>query len=627
MGVLQSLSPVDWLRLVLALVLYLGPGYAIASFYDTQHRFDKTMTTALVTVLALAFWSVLLAWLHGFGITLSPGRVFLITGLGWGVFLIRYQVWKISRWKHLTQIFWADASRIVLWIVLLASAGVSLYVLRHTVAALGSDGFHHTLLAQTIAERGGLPDDLLPLTSVASFTYHFGFHGFVATIIWLTGLSAIPLTPILAQILRAVAALGVAFFVENVTHKRKAAPISAAIVGLVAVFPAYFVNWSRDTQLTGLLVSSVLLALVWQWTASQKFDWRSVPVMALLAAGMALAHYRVAVLTVIGFILVVIVNVFMGEKKRIMWLQLGLRLLALGGLAGLFVAAWGWHVLKAHQLAYPVVMSEQLYQPFTLSRWNDHVLYYPTNIALLILLALALTWGWWRRERLVIALSVWGVVAMWLSGPHLLNIYMDNGTVFASCYVPVAVLVGWFGATSLEWLASRLQPLYWLGVIGLCALAVQGAIASANIVEPDAAYVQPGDLRAMAWIRSHTPDSAYFMVNTLHFGFWPDYVIGADAGVWLPVLAERHTVTAPMTYPVERNIASDYGKRITALDRLQGDLTSPTALALLQQQGITYVYIGERGGSISAQALQNSPAFKLEFQQEGAYVFRFLGAP
>ncbi|MCX6043485.1 MAG: hypothetical protein NT075_00115 [Chloroflexi bacterium] len=583
------------------------------------------MTTALATVLALAFWSVLLAWLHGFGIKLSPERVFLITGLGWGIFLIRYQVWKTNGWTDLTQIFWADTSRIVLWFILLASMGVSLYVLRNTVAALGSDGFHHTLLAQTIAEQGGLPDNLLPLTSVASFTYHFGFHGFVATIIWLTGLSAITLTPILAQILIAVAALEVAFFVETVTHKRKAAPISAAIVGLMAVFPAYFVNWSRDTQLTGLLVSPVILALVWQWTASQKFDWRSVPVMALLAAGMALSHYRVAVLTVIGFILIVIVNVVMDEKKRIMWLQLGLRLLALGGLTGLFVAAWGWHVLKARQLAYPVVMSEQLYQPFTLSRWNDHVLYYPTNIPLLILLALALTWGWWRRERLVIALSVWGVVAMWLSGPHLLNIYMDNGTVFASSYVPVAVLVGWFGATVLEWLALRFQPLYWLGIIGLCALTAQGAIAAANIVEPDAAYVQPADLRAMAWISRNTPDTAYFMVNTLHFGFWPDYVIGSDAGFWLPVLAKRKNITAPMSYPIERNIQPDYAAQTAALDQLQGDLTSPTALMLLEQAGITYIYVGARGGIISVQKLLDSPVFKLEFHDGSAYVFRFLG--
>ena len=43
-------------------------------------------------------------------------------------------------------------------------AVVQLAVVRGVVAQPGSDGYHHTLIAQTIAERGALPKDLLPLT-------------------------------------------------------------------------------------------------------------------------------------------------------------------------------------------------------------------------------------------------------------------------------------------------------------------------------------------------------------------------------------------------------------------------------------------------------------------------------
>ncbi|CAN5859115.1 hypothetical protein BH10CHL1_BH10CHL1_03210 [soil metagenome] len=633
MDVLHALSPVDWLRLVLALILYLGPGYALATCYREHRTFDKTMMTALAIPLALSFWTVSLAWLQNTDIRLAFPSAVIIAVLGWGVTLVQWRRtnfrFTMAQAQALPRV---DGGRIILWLVLLAAVGLNLWALHGTVVAPGSDGYHHTLFAQMIAERGGLPQDLLPLTPVASFTYHFGFHGFVATITWLTDIAlarlpVVALTPILGQILKAMAALCAAFFAERITQDRKAAPISAAVVGLIAVFPAYLVNWGRDTQLTGFVIAPVLLALLWQW-AEKPYDWHSIPLLALLAAGVTLTHYRVTAMTVIGGILIILASGYVHKWSRPEWLQRGLRLIGFSIGLIVLVAPWFWHLYTVRKMGYAVNIGDQNDQVFSLTRLGDGVINYPTNLPLLTLLMLALLVGWWQRVRMVIVLSVWAGLLMVLSAPRLLGLYMDTVTVFTSFYFVGAVIIGWFGAMLLTGLAKqRFVWIRWVVIAGLSALALQGGLAITTIIDANSAYVKSEDLPAMAWIRQNTPASAYFMVNTFHFDFWPDYVIGSDAGFWLPVLAHRRTVTAPMTYPVERNITRDYGKQIAALDQLKGELTSPTAISLLQQQGVTYIYIGERGGSISAQALLDSPAFKLEFQNGAAYIFRFLGAP
>lgn len=166
----------------------------------------------------------------------------------------------------------------------------------------------------------------------------------------------------------------------------------------------------------------------------------------------------------------------------------------------------------------------------------------------------------------------------------------------------------------------------WVMSAGLIGLAVWGAVSIANIVETNAPYVQADDLPAMDWIRNNTPASARFMVNTFHFDFSDDYVLGSDAGYWLPLLAGRATITAPMTYTAERAASPDFLQRLVAFNRLNGNLNTPEAMALLQKEGITHVYVGQRGGPIAAAELMKSPNFKLVYQSGSAYVFELVNA-
>jgi hypothetical protein len=602
------------LGLLLALVLALGPGMALLSFFSQRQRFDRTQATTIAIGLALAAWPIALAWLQALHLALSAWSVLGIAIGSWSIGL-----WKLRPWKHVTALRF-DPSRVMLWSVVLIVAVVGLTALRNVVVGPGSDAYHHTLITQLIVERGRLPDNYEPYAPLVSFTYHFGFHTFAAVLSLLSGLSPVIVAPIAAQVLVAFAALSVAFLAEQMTSQKWLAAVSALIAGLVSIFPAYYINWGRYTQLTGLVLLPIFLGIVWHWAMTDR-GWRDVPLIGLLAAGITLAHYRVTLMTASAVIFVIGLNGVFARWRLAEWRQVIGRLIAAAVIAGLLIAPWVWHVFISLRQGYPIVLGSMAPLFFQLDRLGPYVLNYPTNRVFLGLLAMALIAGWLRRQRVVISLSIWSA-GMWvLSGPRLAGAFMDTISVLISLYIPAAIISAWFVVTIGAWLRQRWPSARWVMSMGLVGLAAWGAVSISNIVETNAPYVGPADLPAIDWIRNNTPVSARFMVNTFHFEYSDNYVLGSDAGYWLPLLAGRATITMPMIYPAERAASPDLLERLVALDRLNGKLTTPEALALMQKEGITHVYVGQRGGPISAEELEESPHFKLAYHTGPVYVF------
>ncbi len=616
---LTSLSTFDWLRLIAAIILFLGPGFALKTLYPNHRRFDRTQTLTLSIGLSITAWSILLAWLHALRISLAPSGVLIILLSSWAIGLVRTRPWPRSILPLL------DGSRIALWAVIITVAVVGVWALRDVVVGPGADIYHHTLITRLIVDQGGLPDNYLPYAPLVTFTYHFGFHGAAAAIVWLTGLSPIVVVPIVAQIIAAAAALSVAFLAETMIHRRSAATIGAVIAGLVSIFPAYYIDWGRYTQLTGLVLLPIFLGIVWQW-AEADLDGRSVPFIGALAAGIVLAHYRVALMTASAVVIVIGLNGLLRRLRWLQWLQLIGRLLLAASIAGVLIAPWAWNVFTALQQGYPINLGQIEPVFFSLERLGPFVQNYPTNIVMITLIAIAVIVGWLRRERIVIGLSLWSVIMLSLSGPRFAGAFMDTVSVFISLYIPAAIVIAWLILVSIEWLTYRLSAARWIAWMGLILLSIWGAILISSIVDRTGAFVEPDDLSAMEWIRAHTPVSARFMVNVFHINFAANYVLGMDAGYWLPLLTDRAAIAEPMTYPSEHAASPDFLNRLVALDHLGGKLTSPPALALLHREGITYVYLGQRGGPISAAELMNSPNFKLVYQNKTVYVFEVVDA-
>ena len=481
-------------------------------------------------------------------------------------------------------------------------------------------------LPQIIADQGKLPATLAPLTPVLTFTYHFGYHVLVAVLNWMTGIPAIALTPIVAQLLKAGMALAAAFMAEALGARRSGSVVTAAVAGLICVFPAYYVNWGRNTQLTGLLLLAVLLGIVWLWCTAPP-RWPAAGLLAVLAVGLALAHYRVTLMAAIGCALIVAAH---GWQARWSWVAWRRRALHVGSMvlgALLLISPWIWHVWSSRSLGYSAAIAEPQASFFALDRLGSLVLNYPTNWPLLIGFVVAFGYGLWRRDLGVWVMAIWALALYVLSQPWAFSQYMDTITVVQSLFLPAAVTIGLAAGLFLaEGTGARQVGRRWL-VAGLTLLlSLAGVRAISEIVEPGAPYVLPADMAAVQWVNSNTPADALFMVNTYTFDFAPQFIIGSDAGGWLPLLARRRVITAPMSFSIERNMYENYPQRLQQLAALGGDLTTPQAVAALRGAGITYVFVGRRGGPIQVDKLLDSPAYVLEYQDGGDYVFRLLPA-
>jgi hypothetical protein len=511
-------------------------------------------------------------------------------------------------------------------LVLTAIAGI--LALRGIVTGPGSDSYHHTLISQMIVDRGKLPDNFQPLEPIATFTYHFGFHGWIAVVASLTGIQPLVLVPLLGQILTAVSALSVAFFTQVSTRSLRAGVISALITGLVSVFPAYLINWGRFTQLAGLVLLPLFLGLIWIWYETDEHH-KTLPFIGILAAGISLTHYRVALMAAIGAVVLFLLRLS-SERKRLSRLKLSLLrpLLALA-FSGLLISPWIWNLIKAQNVGFPIELGTPASAFFSLDRLGPVPLGYASNVPLILLSILGIALGWWQRKGVVIFLSSWIALMLFLSTPGIASIYLDRISTIISLYIPASILIGWSIDEGISLAARKVKSIDAMAWIGIIILAIVGANSITSIIESTASYVKREDLQAMEWIRENIPQSSYFMVNTYHWDFLPEFVIGSDAGYWLPLLSSRKTITSPMIYVNERSTIPDFVEKITTLDQLSGHLTTPEALDLLERRGITHVYIGKRGGSIEVEELLDSQDYKLLYKNDSVYIFQFerIGLP
>ncbi len=207
-------------------------------------------------------------------------------------------------------------------------------------AALGSDAYHHTLISQLVIDNAGIPNNYLPYAPLGSFTYHYAFHALVAVSYWLGGamafgagpLTTAKLTLMVGQVLSAFAPLIAYLLARHFTGSAKVGLVAALIPAVIEIFPSYYINWGRDTQMVGLLglplvmiateralnnrIYLVLYAnsgpvegarlvsairrrrspLMSVTSFLRHAEVRAVIITGTLAAGLFLAHYRIIIL-------------------------------------------------------------------------------------------------------------------------------------------------------------------------------------------------------------------------------------------------------------------------------------------------------------------------------------------
>ncbi|MCX7789251.1 MAG: hypothetical protein N2378_01300, partial [Chloroflexaceae bacterium] len=199
-----------------------------------------------------------------------------------------------------------DSELITLMALTALGLVVRLYAIRDLPAGLFGDSYHHTVIVQLLIDKQGLFRSWSPYAPLTTFTYHYGFHSFAAWFSWLSGVPAMASVVVVGQIAGGLAVPGVFLLTRRLIPDPRVALSSALLVALVSVFPAFYVNWGRYTQLAGqtiLPVTCLAWFLLLDTATTPGARWRALVrpggLAALATAGVILGHYRVALLSAI----------------------------------------------------------------------------------------------------------------------------------------------------------------------------------------------------------------------------------------------------------------------------------------------------------------------------------------
>jgi hypothetical protein len=630
----NNFSPV--LSLILFTIIFsvtlLIPGNAVLLVALPRKNIPVDLRIPLALALGFSLIPIILLWSSTLGFQLSAkfGWVYLgIAGLVNLLVLAASRPRWPGRLPALKKLWLRPEYRSLAWLTgIFLLAWFTRFITVHGfLVAPSSDSYNHTIITSLIAEQGRIPTSYEPYAPPSSFTYHFGFHALAAFSYWLTGIPLTKLVLWVGQGLNALVVMSMYFSVRYLTQNEKIALIAAFLVGLVAVFPAYMINWSRFTQLSSLVILALMLGLIIGWRNDRDY-WR---VMPILVGGIFLSHYRIFAMFVVlaGVVLLVelgtglVFKLDLNRVKPLLWV--------VGIISAGLVIVLPWFIkfLLTSQLFNLMtdVYSSTTNQSgewdsfYSLSRLEDSLQFY-SNYWLLGLAGVGLIRGFAHYRKMTLVVVIWtGLMLLW-SNPNWLPVpsagLLDIVSLVMSLFVPICFLsalgvmeiLAWLSKTSLA--APRKA---WVWQLALTGVSLFATIQMATIAKPEGVYVRATDLRAIEWVKTHTPPEAKFLVNPIIFGWNLGAITGSDAGYWLPFLAQRETTLLPITVPNEK-IDRQILEKIAVLSETALHPDSST-LSLLRREKITHIFIGEKGGGIPVQLLISSPCTR-EVWHEGA---------
>ncbi len=574
----------------------------------------------------------------------------------------------------------------------------------------GADSYHHALITQLILEQGGVPSSYAPYAPIDSFAYHFGFHATAAWMASLSGRDGLQAVELAGPLLNGLAAVSIFGLVLLAGLGPVAAAVAAIVTALVSPFPMWFLDVGRYPQEAALLVLPLAAAFALGFadqrtskimtvsTANGSRDsaapsahvpadaLRTVAGGALLAAGLFVSHYRIALMLLVLIGLRLVWMMLAGRRRGFSTVRWELTR-STGVLIGAAVLVAPWIVRLAQAFTLGIRGSEGRYAPdyYSLERLGT-ALSQPIVAPLMIVAILGLAVALARRVPLVGVLALWGAVVFVGSNPRWLPLpgagALDSVTVISSLYVAGAVAIGYFaqwlwdargehpppappspatgeggaglpGARPAQWelahpslqapypftasarsgpiAAWRMTPaeaaLRFVALAGISWLAGWGALHLPRLVQPEQALAAAGDLRAARWIESSLPAHARFLVNASVVSWEPDFVEPTDGGAWLPLLAHRSTTLLPLVYAGERGAAPADIDRMERIARAaRADVAAPATIALLREAGVTHVYLGAYGGPIDEARLAESPAFRRVYGADGVSIYELLSS-
>lgn len=627
-------------------LLLFGPGLVLAFYCIAADEFDLFERFLLGLGLSLAFYPIVYLIGHVLHLPINGLVIDVLIALS---FLALG--WRLFQYRHHLSIPTASALKVIplnqwlAWLFLLIVLALSLYVRVAIVQGLQiplwSDSYHHTMISQLLMDNQGLFSSWAPYAPLQTFTYHFGFHSLVASYAWLTGVAVPRSVIVVGQMVNFLVVLECYLLAKQVTGNPWAGNFAALFVGLIFTMPAYYVNWGRYTQLTGMALLAVAIVLVVQLLAQPEPGWKSIFMTALAITGLGLAHYGVLVFFILFGLILVAYHLLQARGDRARLKRLALTLLQVSLLTGLLASPWIWNFIQGRFLTIVTTIVTQApgadaEKILVHNSLGDIRFFFNTHWY--ILTGMGVFWALWRRAQKVTLISIWSLSLLILANPGYLKLpgtgLINNFAVFISLFLPFSVILAYLiGDVILKAEARATWSLY-LAIVGLLALGIWGAKFRLSFFEPKNQLVTDSDLAAMAWVKENIPPEATFLINHT-FVYNNSTIIGTDAGWWLPLLAHRQNLILPMSaQEIREPDTFKANKFFRQLDKL--DLSNLSGYTFLKDHGITYIYIGGRQGQVwnethstvlDAEALKQSGFYQEIYNQDNVVIFAVPGIP
>jgi hypothetical protein len=637
---LWSIIAKSWMLIPLALLL-LAPGFLVLDLLGLSKHFSGGERFAIWVGLSMAVLPVVMTWTSLFSLRWSEMALWLTCG-GLCVLII----WRL--WHKLQKPrFRINAEILALSAVVLVTLVVRLVMVRDLSAPPWVDSVHHGVITRLILETGGFPPSYLPFIDIDSAQYHAGFHTLLASFQWLTNLELQSGMLLLGQVISALAALAVYLLAVQLTGIRAVGIFAALIAGMFTPMPAYFTSWGRYTHLAGLVILPASFALI-RWTienvpvktaTEEALEdvtqdrhqaltrwWGGVLAAGILCAGLFLTHYRVTAFLgclVLAYLLIRAITQVRGNQ-----LPRDLGIVALVVVAALLMAL-PWIPGTVSSLVIPRLASWTGQGGETFNTFSWPYLTAGLGRYTLALAGLGLLWAMIKRDWFCLILVVWSALMFILANPGRLGLpgsgFINNTSVQITLYVPIAILGGYLLGQVLA-LLHRSTPPAWHNLVnvGVVVAAIPLIIIAARtmipLLNPVTFLFRQADLDAMLTIEKNVPAGEEVVVNPFAWGY--GLYAGNDGGYWISALAGRQTMPPPVLYGLENNHEAVQHTSELSQQLIEKSGHPDELAALMRQEGITYLFIGAKGGVFSARLLQENANFEMLHEENGTWLFR-----
>jgi hypothetical protein len=630
---------------LLALLLMPLPGCLLLLLFHmrwTASNREQTETTGnawpwdpaawwgAALALGVATWPILWLWLTLIDARWTGWLLWLVTIAGW--FAVAWLWWrdKKKRRQRIQEVEDLNAlpphppltlawrkEHLILLLILLLGLAVRLLAVRDVYFPPWVDSSRHALITAVMANNGQAISDYAPYLPVDRFPYHFGFHTLSAS---LAMMSAWPLNRLLlylGQLLNALVPLALYTAVWLASRRRDAGLVAAFLVALPFFFPAYYATWGRFTQLTAVFLLPILLALTWRLVRG-KGQWQRVWwLVALLAAGLFLTHFRVFIYYLPYALLVWLVS--RGRSTR--WLA------AAAGLALLLVSPRLIQLLFDANPLQRVGQTIPDYNNFPTSYfntgWEQTFVYIAAAAAVLAIIAAIRRRSWATLPLILLAWVATLFLLLFadrlgLPGTSLINL----NSMYIILFVPLAMFLALIAAPLWHWLRQQHWLLQLAGyvLIGvfLGAMLLYGVRQQINVLNSQTILAHPEDLIALRWVNENLPSDATVAVNS--WRWLGETWAAADGGAWFVPLTARSVTTPPIDHIYDPDLFQEV-REFNQAAMAVSDWSDPLQADWLREQGITHIFVGKKGGFFDPAVLARNPKLEMLFGRHGVFIF------